>query len=262
VAACADGATDPVVARHMGDFFEAYLGRELTRSELRAVTDEFVGISVQEGKSLDAIHQRAAGFDRHTKILRNGRDGAAQQTARDTVIHANYFRPVMQNTIELQLFLEPDPVRVVDSRSRRLMTERDVVALVNLYRFAETAAGPKHRQLSRAEIERAVKDLNRTVGGTSGRMPQFFTEASAFWSGVQREWSKLSDAEQKLVRAYILKTWRVKMSSDLFRRLWGFETDRAFQRSMQDRNERAFAVTQFQLESAYMPDLMRELRGD
>jgi hypothetical protein len=40
----------------MGDFFRSYLGRDLTASELKAVTDEFVSISRREGKSLEAIH--------------------------------------------------------------------------------------------------------------------------------------------------------------------------------------------------------------
>jgi hypothetical protein len=257
LAFCTDASADAVVARHMGDFFRSYLGRDLTTSELKAVTEEFVSISRREGKNLTAIHERARGFDRHTRLLRQGKDGPAVHTARDMVIQANFFRPIMQNTIELRLFLQPDPVRVVDTRSQRIMTERDVIALVNIYRFAKSSGGPVHRDLSRQEIERAVADLTRAVGGASGKMPRFFTEASTFWIGVRQEWPTLSTSEQTLVRAYTTRTWRIKLPRELFARLWGLDSAAAARRSMDDRTELGMAVMEWQAESEYMPDLIQ-----
>lgn len=256
-AGCSDALADTIVARHMEDFFESYLGRELTTAEIKAVTEEFVGISRREGKSLEAIQARARGFDRHTRVLRADRNGPAARNARDMVIQANFFRPIMQGTIEMRLFLEPDPVRVVDTRSQRVMTEADVIALVNLYRFALSRGKPVHQDLSRNEIERAVADLKRAVGGNSGRMPRLYTESSTFWSGVRQEWDRLSASEQSLIRDYAIKTWRIKLPRNLFSRVWGLDSAAALNRSMEDRREVGMAVMQLQLESQYMPDLIQ-----
>src|SRR5262245_28375050 len=70
---CAGGTapSDQVVARDLGAFFEAFLERKLSNSELRAVVDEFIRIHASEGKNRAAIHQIANSFDYNTKLLRN-----------------------------------------------------------------------------------------------------------------------------------------------------------------------------------------------
>jgi hypothetical protein len=83
------------------------------------------------------------------------------------------------------LFLEPDPVRIADARSRRLMTERDVIALANIRNFAKSSSPPRHKDLSRQQIEDLVALLKENVRDNRGRIPQFFGEAAAFWAGVR-----------------------------------------------------------------------------
>jgi hypothetical protein len=106
----------------------------------------------------------------------------------------------------------PDPVRVVDERSGRVMTERDVIALSNIHHFAVTESDPHHHDLSRHQIENLVSLLNRRMAET-GRMPQFFSEAAAYWIDLQRGWSKLSAKQQRHTREYAASMLRMGASS-------------------------------------------------
>src|SRR5215813_12048811 len=117
--------SDRVVARHQKEFYEAWLRRELRGNELREVTDEFIAFYTKQGKDRAAIHEAAGSFDIYTKLLREHDGAPAAFTTRHSLLVSNYFDPGMQNTTELRLLNEPDPVRVVDPGSKRLMTERD-----------------------------------------------------------------------------------------------------------------------------------------
>jgi hypothetical protein len=49
-----EAQSDTVVARHMGAFFEAFLGRKLSGGELREATDEFIKYHTGKGKTRTA----------------------------------------------------------------------------------------------------------------------------------------------------------------------------------------------------------------
>jgi hypothetical protein len=233
---CIDGEaqSDPVVARHMGAFYEAFLGRNLSGSELRAIVDAFIKGHTKNGKSRTAIHKIAKSFDPYTKILRENEDGPAALTTRHRMIESNYFGGV--NSTELQFLTEPDPIRVVDPKSRRLMTERDLVGLVNIRNFAKSNGDPFHRELSRRELDRLAIELNRLFGShpKAGRLPQFFSETAAFWAGIQQNWSQLNNREKSLARAYANKTWRIRMPAEMYGKLLGLTPQAARRRQMDD----------------------------
>lgn len=142
---------------------------------------------------------------------------------RHSLIEANYLNPDLHGTIELRLFAEPDPVRVVDVRSRRLMTERDVVALANLRHFAKSGAEPRHREPSRERIEELVSLLKRSIGANGGTLPQFFADAAAFWTGVRQQWPYFSAQQRGMARAYAANTGRVSMPAKMYASLWGLD---------------------------------------
>jgi hypothetical protein len=153
---------------------------------------------------------------------------------RHVLLEVNYLNPDMHDTLELRLLNSPDPVRVVDARSRRLMTERDVVALANIRHFAKSEGAPRHRPLTHRQIEELVSVLRATVGGNSGNMPRFFGEAAAFWAGVQQEWPKLNAEQRSLARAYAGRTWRVSMPVEMYASLWGLDRAAAMNRWTSD----------------------------
>ncbi|HKX30982.1 MAG TPA: hypothetical protein VJ302_25055 [Blastocatellia bacterium] len=241
----AAATADPVVADHLEAFFEAFLDRQLRGNELREVTDEFIKIHTGEGKKRASIQEIAKSFDVHTKWLVTRKGRPADFTTRQIVLEANYFSPLMKNTIELRLLTEPDPVRVADPRSKRLMTERDLVALANLRHFARSNDDPQPRELSRQQIDRLAAELNRLCGDhpNAQRMPQFFGEADSFWSGVRHEWPQLNAEEKRLVRTYADKTWRIRLTFELFAKLWGLNPQAARSRYMDDMSIRMGMMT-------------------
>jgi len=260
---CIDGGaqSDPVVARHMKAFFEAFLGRKLGSRELREVTDEFIKYHTGKGKTRTAVHEGAQTFGSYAKILREHKGGPAEFTLRHTRIELNYFDPELKNTTFLQLLTEPDPVRVVNLRSKRLMTERDVVALANIRDFAKSEGDPRNKELSRQEIDRLVVGLHRVFGDApkAGEMPQFFSETAAFWAGVRREWPQFSAEEKSLARSYANKTWRIRMPAQMYGKLLGLTPKAALSRQSDDVYNRLVMITNIQLEISNLPILMDKI---
>ena len=222
--------SDPVATRRMQGFYEVYTGRELSNEEVRSIDEEFSAGHARNGKSREAIRALAAQFVMDMILLREEKDRAAAFSLRHRLIEVNYFRPPMRNTLELRLLTEPDPVRVADERSGRLMTQRDVIALANLWHFAKTTGAPRHRELSRGQVDELVSLLNLAVTDTYGRLPQFFGDAAAYWAGVRQLWPYLSSEQKNLARAYARDTWRVHMPVELYAALWGIDRASASKR--------------------------------
>lgn len=230
--AASDGSFyDPVVARRMGAYYEVFVGRRVTVDERRQVTIEFVRGHSRSGKTQEAIRELARTFVMSMIVLREDKDGAAALYLRHRLLDTNYFRPEMQNTLELRLLTEPDPVRVVDERAKRLMTERDIVALANIRHFARSQDAPLHKELSRRQVDRLVAVLNDDV---ANRLPQFFGDAATFWAGVRQLWPYLTVQQQSLVRAYANNTWRTSMPVEMYAALWGLDRSSASRRWSDD----------------------------
>src|SRR5262245_17138872 len=230
--ACAGVQSDSVVARQQRAFYEAWLRRDLRNNELHEITDEFIAMYTRAGKDRAAIHEIAKSFEPYTKILREQNGTPLAFTTRHQLLMSNYFSPDMKNTTELRLLTEPDPVRVVDPGSKRLMTESEVVALANIYNFAKSEGEPRHKDLSHKDIDRLVVELDRAFGNypDASEMPQFFGETAAFWAGVRQLWPQLSAEEKRMARAYANRTYKAIMPTQMYARLWGLDTSAAFSR--------------------------------
>jgi hypothetical protein len=222
--------SDPVATRRMQGFYEVYTGRKLTAQEVRTIDAEFSAGHARNGKSPEAIRALAWEFGLHMILLREEKDRTAALSLRHRLIEANYFRPQMQNTLELRLLTAPDPVRVTHARSGRLMTQRDVIGLANLWHFAQTTGVPAHRELSRRQVDELVSLLNQGVNDTRGGLPQFFGDAAAYWAGVRQLWPYLNSEQKNLARAYARDTWRVRMPVELYAALWGIDRASASRR--------------------------------
>jgi hypothetical protein len=259
--ACQGRAVDAQVERHLGPFFEAFAGRELSHDELQQVTREFVEYYTLHGRDRPAILEAAGRFGNYANTLRHGKAGPAALSLRHTRIAANFFDPDVQNTLFLRLLTAPDPVRVVDVQSRRLMTERDVIALANIRHFARSKDAPHHEVLSRQQIEKMIALLRATVGGNSGNMPQFFGEAAAFWTGVQQEWPDLNAEQRQLARAYADRMWRVQIPVELYGRLWGLDPQAASMRHADDVSARIAAITDLNMLLGNLPFVMDAIFG-
>jgi hypothetical protein len=260
---CTDaaGQADPVVARNLEAFFEVFLGRKLSGGELREVTNEYIKWHTSKGKTREYIHGNAQLFGSNGKMMREDKGDPTEFTLRHKYIEWVYFESEMKNTTFLRLLTEPDPARVVNPRSRRLMTERDIVAMANIRDFAKSEGDPRHKNLSRREIDQIVVGLKRVFGDDpkAGEMPQFFGETAAFWAGVQHEWPRFSAEEKALARAYANKTWRIRMQAPMYGKLLGLAPKAALSRQMDDVSKRLAMITDIQLEITNLPILMDKI---
>jgi hypothetical protein len=244
---CADGIaqSDQVVARGLKTFFEAWLKRELRGDELRKVTDEFIAFYAKRGTDRAGIHEAAKVFQGFAKILRE-HDGAPMAIRlRHNLIEANYFEPDMQNTTELRLLTEPDPVRVVDQDGKHLMTEQDVIALANLCSFITNSdEEPRSQKVSRKKIDAITIELDRAFREDAGYMDRYFRETAALWAGIRREWPNLSAEQKRKVRAYVTHGQMAPMDEvKLYGRLLDLDDAEAFKHAAADINGASMTIT-------------------
>jgi hypothetical protein len=165
-------------------------------------------------------------------------------TLRHRLLEANYFDPDMKNTAELRLLTEPDLVRVVDPKWKRLMTEKDIVALVNLGNFVKSNGEPRHYEVSRQNIDQVAIKLNHLFNDSKADwMPRFFCDTAAFWAGVRQEWPRLTDDEKRQVRAYSMAGCEAPFKDyKMYGRLLGLNDRAAFDRSMADTRDAALLI--------------------
>jgi hypothetical protein len=176
-------------------------------------------------------------------------------------LEAKYFDPDLQGSRELQRLTQDDPVRVIDVRSRRLMTERDVMALAQIRQFARSDGPPVSQELSREKIDELAALLNAAFGGNSGRMPLFYGETAVFWAGLQDAWADLSPEQQALARAYANKTWRVQMPVEMYGKLWGLDAQNASNRHAADVSARISQITQLNIALGNLPFMIDAIFG-
>jgi hypothetical protein len=265
--ACGSGSgaaaqSDQVVARQQKAFFEVWLRRPLRGDELRLITDEFIAFFTKRGKDRAAIHEATKPFAEYTKFLREHDDTPGALTLRHQVLVANYFEPDMQKTTELKLLTEPDPVRVVDPGYKRLMTEKDVVALANIYNFANSEGEPRHKDLSRQGIDRLVAALDRAYGNypEATEMPQFYGETAAFWAGVRQHWPQLTAEEKRQARVYADSTYKARMPVPLYAKLFGLDTNAAASRYLDDVNAVMVYINKVNMQNIVLNVLRNEVR--
>lgn len=218
--ASAEAIGDAVPAA-MKLFYEPYLGRKLTKAELRQLSLEFV--RHHGAQTCEASCQRALKAIRtQTEPMRRTPGQPQDIVIRHAYLSSNFFNTDNRDTLHLRLLNEPDPARVADYKSRRLMTERDVQAAVSLEVFRRRGGAPKPRPMTRDEIDYAVKTFNRSVDhGNRRRIPMYLALAAELWSGLEREWPRLKNAERRAVRRTVHRRSLIPLKRRLLVRLIG-----------------------------------------
>jgi hypothetical protein len=192
---------DPAFQRALFAFYRVWLGRSLTNEEGIVVVREQIAFQRKEGRDAAGVREATTSFATGTAQLREHEGKPIGLRLRHDSLAYNFFRPEMQNTAELKLWNEPDPVRFFDTATRRIMTERDVVALANLIVFAGSDEEPRHRNLSFQEAETFVRE--RLCDISRSGVSAFFSEAGILWAGIRQQWAHFTAEEKRKARFYV-----------------------------------------------------------
>jgi hypothetical protein len=224
------------VERAVDGFFAAFLERRLARDELKELSAEFVAYYKEDGCQT-ACMRAAADLEGYTAVLRQKKGEPEALYLRHRFIEANYFLP--QERLWLRLLTEPDPIRLADPGSKRVMTERDVVALANIVMFfsVDEPDSPRHQSLSAEKIDELAAELARQFPNSSGAraLPKHYAWADELWAGIRREWSALGPEERQAVREYVRSDVGRTMPRHLYVRVLGMNEAEAAQVRRDDR---------------------------
>ena len=229
-------------------FYENYLGRKLSSQELDRVTREqmtYFGGDTCDQSCADQLTKAK----QHANTMRTSAGQPVDLAIRHAILSTTFFSPLFQGTHTLELLAEPDPIRVIDSKHQRLMTEKDVVALKNLGYFIQHPDTPKHRALSRQEVDETTALLQRTLRDVpNAEISIMAVYAAELWTGTQREWPDLTAEERKIIMEYVknnmAKGTSAPLPQALYSRLFGLNGEEA--RLVYQLDERRESMTQFQ----------------
>lgn len=230
---------DTEVESALRDFYETFLKRPLTGDELRHLMEE--ARIENKRRSPHLITEIISRLHQYAKLIRqhDPRDGGIY--LRHVIISNVYFAPEGDGHVERKLILTPDPVRVIDNRGHRLMTESDLVAFANIVRWVSSGGPPQHFEPTRQQVDQLAQLLQSVYDNYDPDnpqfMPRFHPEAAQFWAGIRREWPKLSQSDRELMRKYPQLTFQMEISNELFQRVWGLDPDDAAMRGFDDRME-------------------------
>lgn len=231
------------------ELLETFAARPLSRSELTSVTQEFYGDGgTPTPEQRQALDESLQGLREATERLRRDDASGRALYLRHELVQGAVFGASLRGPVTLAILQEPDPVLVIDARAQYVMTRRDVLAFVNITNFARGAAAPAephHRDLSDEQLALVAAELDRSFGAqpaTENHLPQFYSEAAAYWAGVRREWGGLSSQERDLTWLYPSYTFQVNMTDELFAKVWGLDPTEAALRHLDDTLARTWAV--------------------
>jgi hypothetical protein len=120
------------VRREIDGFFKDYLGRSLTERELKAVVLDYQGFFGDPDHCNSACEKPLQSHTASLSHLAQSPDTPKELLLRHIYLKNAFFNPRNQGGIILKLLAEPDPVAFVDYKEQRIMTKRDLEALIAL----------------------------------------------------------------------------------------------------------------------------------
>lgn len=210
-------------------FYNVFLGRPLSKKEKAQVIKEF--IVYYGGTCSQECEINVEYFAQHTKRMQDYPNQPEDILIRHGIISVNYFEPKNQNTLIMRLLNEPDPVRFADPKSKRLMTERDIIALVNLQAFLDSKSDklPEEQKLSNKDIEKIVASIDELFGQNkyAGELLLYYVLTAELWASLKRDWQNLSKNERQAVLDYIQYKSQKPLPVYLYQRLFGITSAEA-----------------------------------
>ncbi len=114
-----------------------------------------------------------------------------------------YFSPAQAGSFIQGLSDEVDPIRLADSKSGRVMTQGDLLGLMNLNHLLQHGGEPTERSFARDDVEEHVSVLlQRFVEGPES-LPYRATMAAELWAGVHQNWNELDTSQRDAVISYL-----------------------------------------------------------
>ncbi|MET0068986.1 MAG: hypothetical protein ABW096_03045 [Candidatus Thiodiazotropha sp.] len=198
-------AAEPLNVRtEIAGFFKDYLGRPLTERELEAVVLDYQGHFGNPGHCNSACEQALQSHIASRSHLAQSPDTPKELLLRHIYLKNAFFNPRNQGGIILKLLAEPDPVAFVDYKEQRLMTKRDLEALIALLNMTKSGRLNSPVLLDARQFAEAKAFLATQYAGNTGRrLPILFVIAVELYTGIARDWERLSKADRTATLVYL-----------------------------------------------------------
>ena len=218
--------SDDEVATRVEYVLELITKRQLTASEIQQATQEFLAAYNHEcdAPCQDAVQVNVARVQPMLDHPGEPRDLLARQYYSRVL----YFSPEQTGGIIQKLTDEVDPIVVVDTKIKRIMTRSDVLAVMNIHRFIQQGGRPINHKFSQDTVNQEIARRQNRYGRDAWRMPFRTGLAAELWAGVYQNWDKLDGEQQLQVRHYFSdKNGAATMSIETFATVLGMNMQAA-----------------------------------
>ncbi|PUB78201.1 MAG: hypothetical protein DBO99_08955 [gamma proteobacterium symbiont of Ctena orbiculata] len=192
------------VRTEIDGFFKDYLGRSLTERELEATVLDYQAHFGNPDHCNSACEKALQSHIASRSVLIQSPDTPKELLLRHIYLKNAVFNPRNQGGIILKLLAEPDPVAFVDYKEQRLMTKRDLEALVALLYMSKSGKLGLPTRLDARQFAEAKAFLATQYAGNTGRrLPILFVIAVELYTGIARDWERLSKADRTATLVYL-----------------------------------------------------------
>jgi hypothetical protein len=122
-------------------------------------------------------------------------------------------------------------IAVTDTKGKRIMTEGDVLAFVQLMKFQRTGVDPREIEKVRgpndAKLAASLTAELRAMVEHGGMLPEMLPDSTAFWTGLLQNWASLTTEEKDRARNYVGKNLEgllTDLPEPLYARLMGWSS--------------------------------------
>ena len=111
--------------------------------------------------------------------------------------------PTQSGSFIQSLTDEVDPIRLADAKSGRIMTEGDVLGLMNINRFLRDGGEPNEETFAADEIESHVSVFQQRYIEGPESLPYRAALAAELWAGIRQNWDALDGNQKDAVLAFL-----------------------------------------------------------
>lgn len=197
-------------------------GQELAYDDMRDNVEYVLELIAKRPLSADEVERAAneyyASFDHHCgprcidavnvnkrRVQPMATDPGSPRDllARQYYSRVLYFSPAQAGSFIQSLSDEVDPIQLADAKSERIMTQGDVLGVLNITHFLRHGGEPTEQSFAATEIDELIASFRREFVEGYKSLPYRAGLAAELWAGLHQNWNRLTAEQKDAVRTYL-----------------------------------------------------------
>jgi len=232
------------LAREVEYVLELIAKRNLSDEEIQRATSEFQASF--DGRCAKPCIAAVRGNLDSVEPMKSAPGTPRDLLARQYYSRTLYFSPTQAGSFIQQLTDESDPIRLADAKSERIMTQGDVLGVLNIRHFLSSDDRPATRHFDDAAVDAVIASYRERFVDGVFKLPFRAGLAAELWAGVEQNWDALDAAQQQQLRDFLEnKDGKATMELGVFRIVLGLDEESAADYKAEFTRQQQYARLEF-----------------